>query len=336
MSIWLSVIVLALSFALVLVGAELFTNGIEWLGRKMRLAEGAVGSVLAAIGTALPETSIAIIAVMSGGKEREVGIGAILGAPMMLATLALALTGLAVIVFARSGIRDTTMTVDHETVGRDLRTFFTVYLLAIGATFVPWRAARIVIAFILVGSYVRHVRRAFADEEKMSHDEETKRLHFHRTTHTPRLRIITIQAVAGLVGIMLGAELFLKGVTGIATDLGVPQLVLGLIIAPIATELPETFNSITWIRQRKDTLALGNITGAMVFQSSIAPAIGILFSPWSLAHDRGAMASAMLAIGGAVFAWAELIRRKRLSAYSLLVGAAFYAMYPIYIFWLAK
>jgi cation:H+ antiporter len=336
MSMGLSILLLAVSFALVLVCAELFTNGVEWLGRKMRLAEGAVGSVLAAIGTALPETSIAIVAVISGGKERDVGIGAILGEPMMLATLALALTGISVIAFARSGIRDTNMTVDHETVGRDLRTFFMVYILAIGAAFVPWRAVRILIAVVLVGAYVRHVRRAFADEGKMSHDEDTKRLHFHRAAPTPRLRIITLQAIAGLAGIVLGAELFLKGVTGIASRMGVPGLVLGLIIAPIATELPETFNSITWIRQRKDTLALGNITGAMVFQSSIAPAIGILFSPWALTHSKGAMASASLAIAAAVFAWAEMTRRKRLSAYSLLVGAVFYAMYPIYVFWLAK
>ncbi len=42
-----------------------------------------------------------------------------------------------------------------------------------------------------------------------------------------------------------------------------------LLVAPIATELPEKFNAVIWIRQGKDTLAMGNITGAMVFQASI-------------------------------------------------------------------
>ena len=50
--------------SIILLGAELFTNGIEWFGRKLDLAEGAVGSVLAAVGTALPETMIPIIAIL--------------------------------------------------------------------------------------------------------------------------------------------------------------------------------------------------------------------------------------------------------------------------------
>ena len=86
----MDLIVLAVSFVLILAGAELFTNGIEWFGRKLGLAEGAVGSVLAAVGTALPETMIPIIAIVfaSGASTSGIGVGAILGAPFMLATLA--------------------------------------------------------------------------------------------------------------------------------------------------------------------------------------------------------------------------------------------------------
>src|SRR4029078_9643097 len=84
-------------------GAELFTNGIEWFGKKLGLAEGAVGSVLAAVGTALPETMIPIIAILFSGQEHsdEIGVGAILGAPFMLATLAMFVTGIAVLAQAR-------------------------------------------------------------------------------------------------------------------------------------------------------------------------------------------------------------------------------------------
>ena len=52
---------------------------------------------------------------------------------------------------------------------------------------------------------------------------------------------------------------------------------IALVLAPLATELPEKFNSIIWLRDNKDTLALGNITGAMVFQSTIPVSVGILF-----------------------------------------------------------
>src|SRR4029077_16670735 len=99
----MDLIILAVAFVVILIGAELFTNGIEWFGRKLNLAEGAVGSVLAAVGTALPEAMIPIIAILFSGSAsaNEVGIGAILGAPFMLSTLAMFVTGVAVLQVAR-------------------------------------------------------------------------------------------------------------------------------------------------------------------------------------------------------------------------------------------
>src|SRR3954447_22355278 len=99
--------ILAIGLVVILAGSELFTNGIEWFGHKLNLAEGAVGSVLAAVGTALPETMIPLVAILvggqSGGSEESahaIGVGAILGAPFMLSTLAMFVTGVGVIVYA--------------------------------------------------------------------------------------------------------------------------------------------------------------------------------------------------------------------------------------------
>src|SRR6266480_4913964 len=99
----LDLLLLAGAFVVILLGAELFTNGIEWFGHKLELAEGAVGSVLAAVGTALPETMIPLIAILftGGAAASHVGIGAILGAPFMLSTLAMFVTAIAVLVAAR-------------------------------------------------------------------------------------------------------------------------------------------------------------------------------------------------------------------------------------------
>src|SRR5438105_3239121 len=94
-----------LIFALfvVLFGAQLFTNGVEWIGEGLGLSEGMVGSVLAAIGTALPETTIPLVAILTEGHAdaKEIGIGAILGAPFMLATLALAVLGASALAYRR-------------------------------------------------------------------------------------------------------------------------------------------------------------------------------------------------------------------------------------------
>jgi cation:H+ antiporter len=79
---------------------------------------------------------------------------------------------------------------------------------------------------------------------------------------------------------MLGAKGFVHGIESLSNLINISALVLSLLIIPVATELPEKVNSIIWIRRGRDTLAFGNITGAMVFQGSLLPALGILLTPW--------------------------------------------------------
>ena len=105
-------------------------------------------------------------------------------------------------------------------------------------------------------------------------------------------------------------------------------------MAPIATELPEKFNSVTWIGHRKDTLAVGNITGAMVFQSSLPPAVALLFGAWKL--DGIAIAAIACAMAAAAAGYAELAFRKRLSPYTMLLTSVFYAAFLVFAFALGR
>jgi cation:H+ antiporter len=91
---------------------------------------------------------------------------------------------------------------------------------------------------------------------------------------------IGLQLLLGLILLLAGAKGFINGVEEASHILGISALMLSLLIIPIATELPEKVNSILWIRKGKDTLAFGNITGAMVFQGTLLPAIGIILTPW--------------------------------------------------------
>ena len=100
---WFSWVMLVVGLVVILVGCDIFTNSIEWLGKKLDLNEGLLGSIFAAVGTALPETLIPIVAVIiglaSGGDNshaNDVGLGAIIGAPFMLATVAMIVTGIAI------------------------------------------------------------------------------------------------------------------------------------------------------------------------------------------------------------------------------------------------
>jgi cation:H+ antiporter len=326
-------LLLVVSLAIILFGCDLFTNGIEWAGKKLDIAEGAVGSILAAVGTCLPETLIALLAILFSRKAaggEGIGIGAILGAPLMLSTLAFFITGLAVILFSARKIRTTKMHVNYKALIRDLRYFMVVFGLAACASFLPQHGMKIGAALVLIALYVLYVRQTFADKRHPNTDEDVSPLHFFRKNGPPPLWIILSQAVLGLGLLMFGAHLFVGQLSDLAVATGISTLVLSLIITPIATELPEKFNSVLWVRRKKDTLALGNITGAMVFQSSISPAIGLLFTEWEL--NSQAMSCVVLAMASSGVVLADITWRKRLSPYILLLGGLFYVVYLFYVF----
>jgi cation:H+ antiporter len=335
-------LILAAAFVVILAGAELFTNGIEWFGRKLELAEGAVGSVLAAVGTALPETMIPIIAILTGGGSSEshgVGVGAILGAPFMLSTLAMFVTGVAVIAVARGRPAGGVMPVDTGVLAHDMRYFAVAYALAIGAAFLPidppW--TKWIVAVALVGIYVWYVKAHFeADPEVDAEDLAPLRFRrLDRAAHAanprvPRLRVVNLQVLAALGLIVVGAYFFVGSVEHLATSFGLDEALLALVIAPIATELPEKFNSVIWVRQGKDTLAMGNITGAMVFQSTIPTVVALLFASdaWHFTDGtRLAFASAGIAFASSALIFIPMARAGRLTGRRLLIGGVFYLVY---------
>src|SRR5919199_4232080 len=115
MNIFIYLLMFLASVVVTLGGCALFTNGIEWLGKRLKAPEGAVGSIFAAVGTTLPETSIPIIAIFFGsGQERtEVGLGAILGAPFMLSTLVLPILAALLLIYAKMGKRKSSFMLDY-------------------------------------------------------------------------------------------------------------------------------------------------------------------------------------------------------------------------------
>lgn len=317
------------SLAVILLAAELFTNAVEWLGKKLNLSHGATGSILAAVGTALPETTIPIIALMAGSRESaEVAIGAIAGAPFMLATLAMFVTGSAVYYYASKGKRSKKLHLDIAVKERDLGFFIVIYGAAVLTTFVPGHSIRVAVALCLVFSYSVYMYIALRHEGHS--DGELGDLHLSRLFKTRvRKRFILFQIIVSLGLIVGGAHYFVVAVEHVSKMVGISTMLLSLIITPVATELPEKMNSVLWIRQRKDTLALGNITGAMVFQSSFPVAVGVAFTHWDL---RGpTMVSAIIALLSATMLYVVLKVKKGLPPQVLLLCGGFYLAFIIYL-----
>ncbi|MBM4434189.1 MAG: sodium:calcium antiporter [Chloroflexi bacterium] len=331
----LDVVLLLVSFAVILLGAELFTNAIEWFGKKLGLGTGMVGSVLAAVGTALPETMIPIIALVfvGGQAAEEVGVGAILGAPFMLSTAAMFVTGTAVLVFARTRRRARTLSIDQRIVGRDLRFFLGIYIAATVLGLFPDKpfAVRLAAGILLVAAYVLYVYRTSRDPhgEHEADEEELNPLRLQPNLTTPHTWVVVLQLVLSLGAIAGGAQLFVREISVLAPIVGITPLVLSLIIAPLATELPEKFNSVLWIRQRKDTLAMGNISGAMVFQSCVPVAVGLWYTPWVL--DTVAVASAVIAVGAGLFLQWFLRAGSLLHGRQLAFLGLFYLAFIVYV-----
>lgn len=357
----MEIVLLIVSLAVILIAAELFTNGIEWFGHRLNLAEGAVGSVLAAVATAMPETLIPVIAILGpviSGSDPEashaIGVGAILGAPFMLSTLAMFVTGIAIIIFARQGRRGTGMRVNVRILGRDVAFFIFGYAIAIGTAFLPEDLAWLkwVAAVALIVIYAVYVRLHFTDAPEESEAEALNRLHATRlpglagprtleidvlpgehaytdlTGGVPRMPIIVGQVVVALLLIIAGAQVFVGAVEDLSTTIGLDPTILALIIAPIATELPEKFNSVLWVRNGKDTLAMGNITGAMVFQSCLPTVLGLLFTSWAFTPDSAiSFASAGVAFAATILIFGNMLRTGRLSAWTLLIGGPLYLIY---------
>jgi cation:H+ antiporter len=145
----------------------------------------------------------------------------------------------------------------------------------------------------------------------------------------PRLAAVIAQCVVALVAIVGGADMFVEALTAVARDAVVEPLVLALVIVPFATELPEKINSVFWARDGKDALALVNITGAMVFQSTIPLAFGLAFTEWHL-NDYSILTS-VLALAGGALAIFELQIRKRFLGRAVIAWAVLYASFVVYV-----
>jgi len=326
---------LTLLFMLVviLVAAEVFTNALEHLGEKLKISEGVTGSIFAAVGTALPETMVPLLALMAGTDNvqtnEEIGVGAILGAPLMLSTLSTSLLAFAVL--SKRGMHGE-FRPERSGFLRDLNFFLVAFAFASLALFIPhsMTVVRAALGFVMVLIYFIYIMltlRASKSLVQEGHGTEADESMFLCRVGLPnKLPIVLLQLLLGLGLLVAGAKGFILGVEEAAQLLGISALLLSLLIIPIATELPEKVNSILWVRRHKDTLAFGNITGAMVFQGTLLPAIGIMLTPWE--PRREVLAGVVITLLAA--GWVRwMASRGHLKVWHVWVNGVMYVSYLV-------
>ena len=314
------------SFVGILLAAELFPNAVEDIGDRFNLSHGVVGSILAAVGTALPETLVPIVALLFGspGAKEHIANGAILGAPFMLATLGFLVIGLAAVIR-----RDKEIETNLFLIRRDLTFFLALFPPAIILAFVPGlHLLKVFVALLLLVGYLYYIYSVLKEGgEEVEADND---LHFSRYLKMPEHAATSIiQLIASLLVLLISVEVFVHSLELLSQTLGVAPLVFSLLVSPVATELPEKFNSFFWSLRGKYELAFGNITGAMVFQSSIPVSIGLLFTDWEI--GRSGIIAGFIAVLGALLVLYQVRFKRKVFGYLLLLNGFLYLFYAFLV-----
>ena len=303
---------------------EFFVNGVEWLGRKLGVGETATGTILAAFGTALPESAVTFVAVVFGrdSAQRDIGVGAALGGPMVLATISYAVVGIAML-WNRRRLGRATHVIECESpkLRRDQAWFLCIFAvkMALGLlvfNYKPWLGALFLLAY---GVYLRRELRG----AQVLGEEALEPLKLH-PKGDPGIVWPLLQTTLALVAIATASKVFVGQLEAIGAWAGLAPQLVALLLTPVATELPETMNALIWVRQGKERLALANISGAMMIQATIPTALGLFFTSWEFSRElvvSGVITMAAVALLLALFA------KNAVNARSLIPLAGLYAVF---------
>ena len=307
---------------------EYFVNGVEWVGEHFGVSQTAVGTVLAAFGTALPESVVTLVAVVFGktDAQKDIGVGAALGGPLALSTLAYAVVGFMFLMDKRRHQKKIAQEFSTERLAHDQAWFLGVFVFKVGLGLVafawkPWLGALFLAAY---GLYVwRELSSDGHAEDEIEGDEKEP---LKLCPHNPSTTWALLQTGAALLVIFFASQLFVHQLEAVGPWLGLSPQLVALLLSPIATELPEILNAVIWVRQGKTSLALGNISGAMMIQATIPSALGLFFTSWLLSPALLWGAAITMV---AIVVMLVLLKRHALTAKRLFAMAGLYGAFAI-------
>lgn len=322
----LTILIMLFSALLIYFSCEFFVNGIEWVGKAFKISQSAVGSVLAAFGTALPESIVTFIAVVFGtnSKQKDIGIGAALGGPLVLSTIAYAVVGIGIFVFCSKRKFGECIKCDGKKLARDQAWFMWIFVFKIALGLIAFTVKPLLGILFLIAYGIYFYREMSADNNEIAEDLEP--LKISPKNVQPKKLLILTQTIGALILIFIGSQLFVNNLGKLSISLGMAPHMVSLLLSPVATELPETLNAIIWVRQGKEKLALSNISGSMMIQATVPSALGIMFTPWLL--DKYLIISAIITFV-AIFSLWVCLKRNRLSDKRLAFNGIFYIVFII-------
>ncbi|MCX5281688.1 sodium:calcium antiporter [Streptomyces sp. NBC_00198] len=322
---------------------EWFVNAVEWLGERLNVGKMAVGTILAAFGTALPESVVTLVAVTTGATDeaKDIGVGAAMGGPLALSTIAYGVTGAMLMLKRRreriaagpgatpAGARNKEAlgsAADMKRLAKDQKWFLPIFAVKVALGLVAF-AFKPVLGLLFFAAYAvyfwREIRGGDDDEDE---GPDLEPLKFQPKAASPSTWAVAAQTALTLVVIFFASQLFVKQLDAIGPMLGLSAAVTALLLSPVATELPEIMNAVIWVRQGKTQLALANISGAMMIQATVPSGLGLLFTRWDF--DAALLWSGLITMAAIVYLLMTM-RGHRLTPARLTVAAGFYVVFAL-------
>jgi cation:H+ antiporter len=300
--------------------ADHLVLGSSRLAERIQISPVVVGVVVIGLGTSAPEFLVSGVAAARG--ETDLAVGNIAGSNILNLTLILGIAALA-----------GSVVVTSQVIRREVP-------LAVGAvilfSFLAWVGLTpltgAVLAVAGVGAMFLLLR--WASQGRSNQDVADDAVEFMQATATVDVPVAPsrlpawfepVRAILGLAGVLAGAQLLVANASAIATDLGVPPVIIGFTLVALGTSLPELVTTIQAQRRGESDLVVGNLFGSNLFNSLVGGAV-VGFASGSATPGKAAVALSVTMILTGGLAWVLLRRGLTLTRVEALALLAAYAL----------
>lgn len=302
----LDVVLIVVGVALVLFGADRLTEGASALARRMNVPEIIIGLTIVAAGTSAPELFVSLVSALKGTPD--LAVGNVVGSNTMNAML---IVGCAAMVAP--------MTISRSTVKKDIPFSVGASVLLILLAFDSFLGR--VDGIILLLGFAVFMAYTLMQAKTGSTDEV-------QAETSPVWKNI-VYLVGGLLGLVLGSNLFVDSASSVAYALDISEGVVGLTVVAGGTSLPELATSVVAARKGQSAIAIGNVIGSNVFNILLILGLTATISPMEIEGITTIDMAVMLI--SVALVWMFSFTRYTVERWE---GAVLVGGYLVYLYWL--
>ena len=252
---------------LVLLGADKLTDGAVAIAERLRVPQIVIGLTIVAIGTSMPEFCVSLVSALKGTPD--LSVGNVVGSNIFNSLL---IVGVAAVV---APIMIQPMTVRKD-IPFALVASALMMIMCFDGLLSRFDAAVLFLLFLIFMVFtLKGALAAKAENEKSQNVVEIK-------TGQMSVGKATLFMVLGLVGLVIGSNVFVDGAVDLAQLFGISEAVIGLTIVAMGTSLPELATTAVSAYKGNSGIAIGNVLGSNVFNVLMVLGITGLISPMQL------------------------------------------------------